>query len=83
MWVRYVLVPGWTDNDEHVDGLADFLAGLCVVERVDVLPFHKLGGRQVPGAGHPLPVGGHADAPPAELVESVRNRFRARGLRAD
>lgn len=82
MWVRYVLVPGWTDNDEHVDGLADFLAGLCVVERVDVLPFHKLGAAKYQALGIPFPLA-DTPTPPAELVESVRNRFRARGLRAD
>jgi pyruvate formate lyase activating enzyme len=43
MWVRLVLVPGWTDDPEEVAGIARFAAGLGNVERVDVLPFHQMG----------------------------------------
>lgn len=80
VWVRYVLVPGWTDNDEHVDGLAIFLAGLGVVERVDVLPFHKTGAVKYRALGLPFPLA-DTPAPSAEFTESVRDRFRSRGLR--
>jgi pyruvate formate lyase activating enzyme len=43
MWVRFVLVPGLTDNPEDIAGIARFAAGLGNVERVDVLPFHQMG----------------------------------------
>ena len=43
MWVRFVLVPGLTDNVEDIEGIARFAAGLGNVERVDVLPFHQMG----------------------------------------
>ena len=43
IWVRFVLVPGWTDDLAEVGRMADFAAGLGNVERVDVLPFHQLG----------------------------------------
>jgi pyruvate formate lyase activating enzyme len=43
VWVRFVLVPGLTDDPEILDGIAQFAAGLGNVERVDVLPFHQLG----------------------------------------
>jgi pyruvate formate lyase activating enzyme len=43
VWVRFVLVPGLTDDAEILDGIAQFAAGLGNVERVDVLPFHQLG----------------------------------------
>ncbi|PWU13530.1 MAG: pyruvate formate lyase-activating protein [Bdellovibrio sp.] len=44
-WIRYVLVPGWTDQRERIEGLADFVKNEMsdVVEKVEVLPFHKLG----------------------------------------
>jgi len=41
MWIRFVLVPGLTDGEENVAGVADFVAGLSTVERVEVLPFHR------------------------------------------
>jgi pyruvate formate lyase activating enzyme len=43
MWLRFVLVPGWTDDADDVKQIAKFSAGLGNVERVDVLPFHQMG----------------------------------------
>jgi pyruvate formate lyase activating enzyme len=43
MWMRYVLVPGLTDVPEEMQKLAEFVASLGVVERVEILPFHQLG----------------------------------------
>lgn len=43
MWIRYVLVPGYTDDAEDVERLAEFVSTLQGVERVEVLPFHKMG----------------------------------------
>ncbi|MFI2031259.1 pyruvate formate-lyase-activating protein [Streptomyces buecherae] len=81
-WVRYVLVPGWTDDPAAIDGLARFVAGLDQVERVSVLPFHKLGAPKYEALGIPFPL---ANTPPpsAETTARVRARFRAHGLRAD
>jgi pyruvate formate lyase activating enzyme len=43
VWLRFVLVPGLTDNDDEIAQIAKFAAGLGNVERVDVLPFHQMG----------------------------------------
>jgi pyruvate formate lyase activating enzyme len=43
MWLRYVLVPGLTDDDNEMRQMAEFAASLGVVERVEILPFHQLG----------------------------------------
>ncbi len=43
MWIRHVLVPGVTDDPEEIGRLAQFLAQLASVEKVEVLPYHKLG----------------------------------------
>lgn len=43
VWIRFVLVPGLTDDVENIAGLAEFVAGLGNVERVEILPFHKMG----------------------------------------
>jgi pyruvate formate lyase activating enzyme len=43
IWVRFVLVPGWTDDMAEVEKIARFAASLGNVQRVDVLPFHQLG----------------------------------------
>lgn len=43
MWIRYVLVPGLTDDEGDVKKLADFIDTLKTVERVEVLPYHRMG----------------------------------------
>jgi pyruvate formate lyase activating enzyme len=43
MWVRFVLVPGVTDDTQDIENIARFAADLGNVERVDVLPFHQMG----------------------------------------
>jgi pyruvate formate lyase activating enzyme len=43
VWVRFVLVPGLTDDAADIAQIARFAAGLGNVERVDVLPFHQMG----------------------------------------
>lgn len=43
VWIRYVLVPGLTDHNEDIEHLAQFLTTLKNVQRIDILPFHKMG----------------------------------------
>ena len=81
MWVRFVLVPGHTDDVANVDGIAAFVAGLDTVERVEVLPFHKLGAPKYAALGIPFPLE-HVPAPDRDLVDRVRNQFAAHGITA-
>ncbi|MDQ1034453.1 pyruvate formate lyase activating enzyme [Streptomyces sp. V3I8] len=81
VWLRYVLVPGWTDEPEAVDGLARFAAGLDNVDRVDVLPFHRLGAAKYEALRIPFPLSG-TPVPDAALTERVRGQFREHGLAA-
>src|SRR5262245_2965549 len=43
VWVRFVLVPGLTDDKEMVAPIGKFAASLGTVQRVEVLPFHQMG----------------------------------------
>ena len=43
VWIRHVLVPGWSDFDEDLDSLGSFIDTLSNVERVEILPYHTLG----------------------------------------
>ncbi|GGN48474.1 pyruvate formate-lyase-activating enzyme [Streptomyces albiflavescens] len=81
VWIRYVLVPGWTDDERAVAGLGAFLAGLRNVQRVDVLPFHKLGAHKYDALGIPFPLR-DTPVPDPDLAARVRGQFREYGLRA-
>ena len=43
VWIRHVLVPEWTDKDEYLMRLREFIDTLSNVEKVEVLPYHTLG----------------------------------------
>jgi pyruvate formate lyase activating enzyme len=43
VWIRYVLVPGYTDSEEDLHFAADFIGVLKNVEKVEVLPYHSMG----------------------------------------
>ncbi|WXG44726.1 MAG: glycyl-radical enzyme activating protein [Promethearchaeati archaeon SRVP18_Atabeyarchaeia-1] len=43
MWVRTPIVPGYTDSVENIRGIAELCAELGNVERLDLLPYHRLG----------------------------------------
>lgn len=40
MWIRHVLVPGVTDNEDDLKELGRFVQGLQHVKKVEVLPYH-------------------------------------------
>ncbi len=43
VWIRQVIVPGLMDNDKYLDSLLETLKDIKNIERVDFLPYHKLG----------------------------------------
>ena len=81
VWVRFVLVPGWTDDPGNVAGLARFAASLGNVERVDVLPFHTLGAAKYAALGLDYPCA-EVSPPTAGQIDRVRAVFTAAGLHA-
>jgi pyruvate formate lyase activating enzyme len=81
VWLRFVLVPGLTDDSEEITQIARFAAGLGNVERVDVLPFHQMGEYKWKQLGIPYTVA-DIQPPSAELVEQTCGVFRAAGLKA-
>lgn len=42
-WLRYVLVPGYTDQQEHMHAMGQFFANFQHIEKLEILPYHKLG----------------------------------------
>lgn len=43
MWIRQVLVPGYTDDEKDLLKLKNFVSGLQTVEKIEVLPYHNMG----------------------------------------
>jgi pyruvate formate lyase activating enzyme len=81
IWLRFVLVPGLTDDKENVAPIAKFAASLGVVERVDVLPFHQMGRFKWEKLGLNYTLG-DVKPPSKDLVDATCALFRAEGLQA-
>lgn len=60
VWIRHVLVPGYSDNDDDLDQLNQFIKSLKNVERVEVLPYHAFGALKYAEMNIPYPL---ADTP--------------------
>ncbi len=43
VWLRYVLVPHFTDNEDDLHRWEQYVSQFKNVERVDILPFHQMG----------------------------------------
>ena len=43
MWVRHVLVPGYTDHEKDLEALGRGLANYKTMKRLEILPYHSLG----------------------------------------
>lgn len=43
VWIRHVLVPNYTDDNEDLEALAKYLSQFSNIEKVEILPFHQLG----------------------------------------
>jgi len=81
IWLRYVLVPGLTDDPEDVAKTAAFAGELGNVERVDVLPFHQMGQYKWKKLGLEYTLD-NTPSPSNELVEQTCALFRSAGLKA-
>ncbi|UCV05559.1 pyruvate formate-lyase-activating protein [Azonexus sp. IMCC34842] len=79
VWLRFVLVPGLTDDFAEIAALARYAAGLGNVERVDVVPFEQHGGYKWRDRGLEYPLAGVAP-PTEEALAKARDLFRAEGL---
>ena len=79
IWIRFVLVPGLTDNPEDIGKIAAFAASLGNVERIDVLPFHQMGRYKWRSLGIPYRLQ-DVEPPSLEAVERACAQFRQLGL---
>ena len=71
IWIRHVLVPGWSDNDEYLTRTRDFIRTLSNVQRVEILPYHTLGVSKYKELGIPYKLEG-VSSPDAERIKNAK-----------
>jgi pyruvate formate lyase activating enzyme len=72
-WLRYVLVPGYSDFADDIHALGQHFAGYTNLQRVEILPYHRLGVHKYEAMG--------LDYQLKEVVENTPEQLeRARAL---
>lgn len=71
MWIRHVLVPGITTEEEELQKLKEFLKEIKTVDKVEVLPYHTMGVVKYKNLGIPYPLEG-VEPPTKEQVLHAR-----------
>lgn len=79
VWLRHVLVPGYTDQPEHLAELAAFAATLPNIKRVDILPFHNMGSYKWEQLGRTYALANTPEPTPEQVAEA-QGVFRDAGL---
>ena len=80
LWVRHVVVPGYTDNDEELYRLGEFIGALKNLKALDVLPYHNLGEAKYKEMGIPYPLEG---TPPLSRADAEKAKAKIlKGIKA-
>lgn len=75
MWLRYVLVPGYSDDLADLENWAKHFANYKNVERAEILPYHTLGVYKYKKLGMKYGLEG-VKSPSKEDVEKAINVFK-------
>lgn len=76
MWLRHVLVPGYSDQDEFLHLLGAHFSKYKSIERIEILPYHKLGVHKWESLGWEYKLKDTAP-PTAESLERVSNILKS------
>ena len=80
VWMRYVLVPGYSDDEEDLHEWAKFVSQFENIERVDILPFHQMGTYKWENLGKDYKLK-DVKTPTREEVEKAEGIFKSYGLK--
>jgi pyruvate formate lyase activating enzyme len=70
IWIRHVLVPGITDDDEYLKRTRAFIETLSNVQKIEVLPYHSMGQHKFETLGIPYKLDG-VKSPSKERVDNA------------
>lgn len=79
VWIRHVIVPGWTDKDDELENLARYISRYKVVQKAELLPYHTMGAYKYEAQGLEYKL---KDVPPlsAERLTNAKEIFKRNGI---
>ncbi|MGB5445097.1 MAG: pyruvate formate lyase 1-activating protein [Psychromonas sp.] len=72
VYLRYVVLPTYTDSEEDVHALGKFIAPMKNIEKIELLPYHELGKHKWTAMGEIYPLDG-IHPPSHETMENIKN----------
>ena len=72
VYLRYVVLPGYTDSDIDVHKLGKFIEPMKNIEKIELLPYHELGKHKWTAMGEIYPLDG-VNPPSHDTMENVKN----------
>ncbi|MFZ5967890.1 MAG: pyruvate formate-lyase-activating protein [Bacillota bacterium] len=82
VWLRYVLVPGYTDDRKDIEALCGFIKTLKNIKKVEILPYHQLGVHKWEEQGLTYQLK-DVDPPSQEQMDEVMAIFKAYEIKID
>ena len=80
-WIRQVIVPGYTDDETSIKMLGNFVRNMSNVQRVELLPYHKMGCHKWDAYGEQYPLEG-IEPPERALMEGLVAQMASLGVKA-
>lgn len=74
VWIRQVIIPGINDNLEYIAYLANYLKKIKHIEKIEFLPFHRLGEEKYRKLNIPYPYEDKQDMN-KEICENLQNNL--------
>jgi len=78
VWIRHVVVPGWSDTTEVMNELDRLLKPFTCIQRVELLPYHTMAAEKYQALGREVPLSGVSAADPVhvrQLEDYLRKRL--------
>ncbi len=79
LWFRYVVLPTYTDTNDNLGALIDFLSTMNF-EQIELLPYHTLGKYKWEKLGIKYPLG-NLETPKTESVVKIRKRLEKNNIK--
>ena len=78
VWIRQVIVPGYTAEVKYIEGLIDYLKDYrSIIEKAELLPYHKMGQKKWEKLGLKYPL--NVEPPDRKTLETIREMFEKAG----
>lgn len=79
VWIRHVIVPGLTDNDDALNKLAEYISRYKMVQKAELLPYHTMGAYKYEAQGIEYKL---KDVEPlsAERLANAKEIFKKQGI---